>query len=115
MARPKMDKTDYLIPEGGLIDWPSDWDKTQHKPLKPEDFAGTSEHIYWQRKAKDYQEKVDYANQQAELCQKFGSRDERKTASQALRKMEQAREMLAQLEAAGISAADLEALQQLKG
>jgi hypothetical protein len=113
MGRTKMDKMDYPIPEGGLTGWPADWDKSKHKPLTPDNFAGTAEHHYWDHKAAEFYAKGTHASQQSELCRKFGDREERKAAASALRKMKQAQEMLAQLEAAGVSAEDLEALKNL--
>ena len=65
-----------------LTAWPVDFDQAKHTPLVPEDFAPEVEYIYWDNRAEVYRKRMQDAEREADLCRKFGSKEQRNKVSQ---------------------------------
>lgn len=105
-GRAKMNKTDYRAKDAPKLDeWPADFNKEIHKPLTVDDF--NAEDVYWDKKAEEYDKRAKTCRKNADLFRKFGSAEKRKAAENAVKLTEKLAALKAELEASGISMADI--------
>jgi hypothetical protein len=107
-GRPRVEKIDFPLPEGGLVEWPADFDSSVHKPLKVEDFA--KQGAFYRHKAALYEKRAKEFYGKANIADQFGTEEERKTAEKYLKFKSVADEMLAQMTASGVAPEALQAL-----
>lgn len=106
-GRPKADKKPYREDENApkLDAWPDDFDPKKHKPLTVEDF--NAEDVYWNRKAEQYDKKASDCRLKADLFQKYGSSENRKSAEKATKLADQLGSLLSELESDDVDTSDL--------
>lgn len=101
-AKPPKEKkvrTKFVVPEGGLKEWPTDHDPKVHKPLKSTDFADES--VYWFHKADQLEKAAVAAREKAEQIKKLGGVKDVKKAKRLMQMQQKIAELKAQLASDG--------------
>jgi hypothetical protein len=78
----RVPRVDYTVPEGGLKEWPKDWNPKQHKPLRRKDFA--DEGVYLEERAKRYEAMAVRIRQEIADGKKLGTLKEKGKAKKLL-------------------------------
>ena len=82
-GRKPANKTAYRAADAPkLTALPQDYDPAKHTPLTEDDFADEVQYLYWDARATVYRERLAEAVQQADLCRRFGSREQRAKIAQ---------------------------------
>ena len=96
------------IPDGGLTEWPADFDPKKHQPLPKSIFA--DEAVWYDGRAAEYEEQAKQYREKAEMCRKFGDAEQRKDALRVAKLQKQLEELQASLASQGISMEDIAAI-----
>ena len=105
-GRPKVEKVPYRKEGDALLKaWPEDYDRRVHTPLAVSDFE--AEDVFWAKKAEFYEEKASECRQKAELFQKYGSAEKRKTVEKISKLNGQLELLMGQLESEGFDTSEL--------
>src|SRR6056297_3199820 len=94
-----------LLADGKLEAIPDDFDPKVHKPLRKKDFV--EEAVFFDHKAEQAEERLNYYREQAEECRKLGNAADRKKAKKLRTWMEKIAELKAELEEDGVDVSSL--------
>lgn len=85
----KPEKIPYNIPDGGLSEWPEDFDKKVHAPLKKKDFKDPRPFL--KRKREEYLRSADRCQSEIDLIDVYGvdGAEDSKRLSSALSRLEE--------------------------
>lgn len=97
---PKLEKSVYPIPEGGLEKMPDDFDPKLHKPIKRTDFK--DETVWFELKAVEHDKKAVSYRAQAKMYSKLGSIKDRAKAKRLIQMQGRIAELKDELEKQGI-------------
>jgi len=101
----KVERIDYVVPEGGLTEVPADFDPKKHKPLKRKDFKDES--VFLLSRAAELEKKAAWYRTEAENVKKLGSVKDRVKAKRLLAMQKRMQELQASLAAEGVDVAAL--------
>jgi hypothetical protein len=97
-GRKPANKTAYRQENAPLLkEWPTDYDSAKHTPLTEDDFVGELQYLYWDNRAAEYRRRMEEAIRKADLCRKYGSKEQRDKVEQVARltaKLEELRKSL---------------------
>jgi hypothetical protein len=103
VKKEKIPRVPYPVPEGGLADWPTDFDAKKHKPLGRKDFA--KESVYLLKKAEHYEKMAKDLRHEAETGERLGGLKDKGRAKKLLKLQEQFDALKASLQSEGIDVA----------
>lgn len=97
-GRKPANKVPYRVPNGPkLIVWPDDWDSAKHQPLSEDDFEDQCQFVYWDHRVEELTKRVDHAKSMANLCRRYGGKEQRDKAAKVERLQSQLAALMAEL------------------
>ncbi len=101
----RVPRVPYPVPEGGLADWPADFDAKKHKPLGRKDFANEGKYLI--RKAEHLEKLAAAYRHEAETGERLGGVKDKGRAKKLIKLNEQFEALKNQLAAEGIDVATI--------